>query len=92
MNDARADSCAPGSIASSPNNLAAVTALAAMGLLTDDEVLIDAALSEIVGLPVEEQLRRDPRHDVETLLTSHYLSEVCWSQVSNSSSIFTIYL
>jgi hypothetical protein len=48
-----------------------------MGLLTDDEALIDAALSEIIGLPVEDQLRRDPGRDVESLLTNHYLAEVC---------------
>ena len=49
---------------------------AAMGLLSDDETLIDAALSEIVGLPMEEQLRRDPGRDVESLLVNHYLAEV----------------
>ena len=64
------------SISTDPENLPAVTALAAMGLLSDDETLIDAALSEIVGLPMEEQLRRDPGRDVESLLVNHYLAEV----------------
>ena len=47
-----------------------------MGLLTGDDDLIDAALSEIIGLPMEEQLRRDPGRDVESLLVNHYLAEV----------------
>lgn len=48
-----------------------------MGLLTDDEALIDAALSEIMALPVDERHKRDPERDVENLLTNHYLAEVC---------------
>ncbi|EJD03262.1 TPR-like protein [Fomitiporia mediterranea MF3/22] len=58
-----------------PNNLTAVVALAAMGLLTGDEALIDAALSEILSLPLDERHRRDPGRDIENLLTNHYLAE-----------------
>ncbi|KAH8119473.1 TPR-like protein [Phellopilus nigrolimitatus] len=62
-------------INSDPENLAAVVALAAMGLLTGDEALIDAALSEILSLPLDERHRRDPERYAENLLTNHYLAE-----------------
>ena len=47
-----------------------------MGLLTDDEALIDAALSEILALSLDERHERDPERDVEKLLINHYLAEV----------------
>lgn len=56
--------------------MTAIIALAGMGLLTNDEALIDAAISEITSLPFDERYQRDPEHDVERLLTSHYLAEV----------------
>ena len=64
------------SIEGEPENLAAVVSLAAMGLLTDDEALIDAALSEILALPLEERHSRDPERDIENLLMNHYIAEV----------------
>ena len=64
------------SIEGEPENLAAVVSLAAMGLLTDDEALIDAALSEILSLPLEERHSRDPERDIENLLMNHYIAEV----------------
>ena len=48
-----------------------------MGLLTSDESLIDAALSEILALPIEERHLRDPERNVEDLLVNHHLAEVC---------------
>ncbi|KAL5485002.1 SKI3 [Sanghuangporus weigelae] len=62
-------------IQNDPENLAAVVALAAMGLLTSDEALIDAALSEILVLPLDERHARDPERDTENLLTNHYIAE-----------------
>ncbi|KAL5507335.1 SKI3 [Sanghuangporus vaninii] len=62
-------------IQNDPENLAAVVALAAMGLLTSDEALIDAALSEILVLPLDERHTRDPERNVEDLLTNHYIAE-----------------
>ena len=53
-----------------------MVALAAMGLLTDDDALLDAALSEILSLPVEERFRRDPQRDIDNLLMNHYSAEV----------------
>ena len=47
-----------------------------MGILTDDDSLIDAALSEILTLPLDQRLARDPRRDVTYLLIQHHLGQV----------------
>lgn len=47
-----------------------------MGLFTADETLIDAALSEITGLPLDARHERDPEREVDDLLADHYLAEV----------------
>lgn len=47
-----------------------------MGILTDDDSLLDAALSEIVGLPIHERHERDPERDVTYLLMQHHLGQV----------------
>lgn len=47
-----------------------------MGVLTDDENLVDAALSEIVALPLEQRHQRDPRRDVDYLLMQYHLGQV----------------
>ncbi|KAK0197963.1 superkiller protein 3 [Armillaria mellea] len=59
-------------ITNDPENLAAINALAAMGILTDDENLVDAALSEILALPREQRASMDPGKDVEYLLMKHH--------------------
>ncbi|KAL1743132.1 hypothetical protein HDZ31DRAFT_6020, partial [Schizophyllum fasciatum] len=46
-----------------------------MGILTEDESLVDAALTEIVTLPVDRRLELDPQHDVQYLLVNHYLGQ-----------------
>lgn len=43
-----------------------------MGILTDDENLVDAALSEILALPREQRASMDPGKDVEYLLMKHH--------------------
>ena len=55
-----------------------MTALAGMGLLTDDEALLDAALSEMLSLPAEEQHQRDPGRYVDMLLRNYSLAQVTW--------------
>ncbi|KAG2113725.1 superkiller protein 3 [Suillus discolor] len=60
-------------ITSDPENLMAINTLAGMGILTEDDGLVDAALSEILSLPVEQRLELDPRRDVTYLLVQHYL-------------------
>ena len=67
------------SISNDPENLTAVVALAAMGLLTADESLIDAALSEIVSLSLDARHERDPEREIDDLLADHYLAEVTYS-------------
>lgn len=65
------------SITADPENLMAINTLAGMGALTDDESLVDAALSEILALPLERRHELDPQRDVDYLLTQYYLSQVC---------------
>lgn len=48
-----------------------------MGILTDDDSLVDAALSEIVSLPLDLRLGRDPGRDATYLLIQHHLGQVC---------------
>lgn len=54
----------------------AINTLAGMGILTDDESLVDAALSEILCLSFERRQELDPRRDVTYLLVRHYLGQV----------------
>lgn len=64
------------SITQDPENLTAINALAGMGILTDDDSLIDAALSELISLPLDLRHRRDPRRDFSYILTQHHLGQV----------------
>lgn len=72
------------SIESDPENLTAINTLAAMGILTDDDNLVDAALSEILALPLEQRLELDPKRDVGYLLTQHYIGLVRIFLVANT--------
>jgi superkiller protein 3 len=56
--------------------LTAINALAGMGILTDDDGLIDAALSELKSLPLDLRHRRDPRRDYSYILKQHHLGQV----------------
>ena len=47
-----------------------------MGILTNDVGLIDAALSEMLSLPLDQRVAMDPNHDVDGLLVKHYLGQV----------------
>ncbi|KAF9267372.1 superkiller protein 3 SKI3 [Marasmius fiardii PR-910] len=62
-------------ISDDSENLTAINALAAMGILTDDDGLLDAALSEILALPVDERSRLDPSRNVDHLLIMHHLGQ-----------------
>ncbi|KAJ3841697.1 TPR-like protein [Lentinula raphanica] len=62
-------------IAEDPENLEAINTLAAMGILTDDESLIDAALSEIIAMPLDRKRALDPQQDVDHLLIQHHLGQ-----------------
>ncbi|KAH7923951.1 TPR-like protein [Leucogyrophana mollusca] len=62
-------------ITSDPENLLAINTLAGMGILTEDDGLVDAALSEIQSLPIERRQELDPQRDVTYLLVQHYLGQ-----------------
>ena len=47
-----------------------------MGILTDDDGLVDAALSEMLSLPLDQRVAMDPHHDVNGLLVKHHLGQV----------------
>ena len=47
-----------------------------MGILTDDDDLVDAALSEMLSLPLDQRAMMDPHHDVNGLLVKHHLGQV----------------
>lgn len=73
------------SISSDPENLEAINLLAGMGILTDDDGLVDAALSEMLSLPLDQRAAMDPHHDVNGLLVKHHLG-----QVSNARLCFCV--
>ncbi|CAA7259262.1 unnamed protein product [Cyclocybe aegerita] len=62
-------------IASDPENLTAINTLAGMGILTHDDNLVDAALSEILALPIERKHKLDPQRHVDYLLIQHHLAQ-----------------
>jgi len=47
-----------------------------MGILTDDDGLVDAALSEMLSLPLDQRVAMDPHHDLNGLLVKHHLGQV----------------
>ncbi|KAH9858634.1 TPR-like protein [Lenzites betulinus] len=63
------------SIEYDPENLMAINTLAGMGILTDDDGLVDAALSEVLSLPLDQRHERDPERDVTYLLMQHHLAQ-----------------
>ncbi|KAI0633616.1 TPR-like protein [Trametes polyzona] len=63
------------SIEYDPENLMAINTLAGMGILTDDDGLVDAALSELLSLPLDQRHERDPERDVTYLLVQHHLGQ-----------------
>lgn len=54
----------------------AITALAAYGILTLDDDLVDAAFSETLEMPLNERHALDPERTVERMLVQHHLSKV----------------
>ena len=47
-----------------------------MAILTDDDGLVDAALSEVMALPIDQKHKLDSQRDVDYLLIQHGLSQV----------------
>jgi superkiller protein 3 len=61
-------------------NLTAIKTLTAMGILSDDENLIDAALAELLDMPAEQRQELDPSDDVDYLLIHYNLGKVSLQQ------------
>ncbi|KAH9940522.1 TPR-like protein [Epithele typhae] len=72
------------SIEYDPENLMAVNTLAGMGILTQDDGLVDAALSELLSLPLDQRHERDPEREVTYLLVQHHLGQ---SEVGKAMSV-----
>jgi superkiller protein 3 len=47
-----------------------------MGILTDDDGLVDAALADLLALPLDRRLQLDPQRDVNYLLIKHHIGQV----------------
>ncbi|KAG8887667.1 hypothetical protein FRB98_009229 [Tulasnella sp. 332] len=62
-------------ITEDPKNMDAITTLAAYGILTLDDDLVDAAFSETLEMPLNERHALDPGRTVERLLVQHHLSK-----------------
>ena len=60
-----------------------------MGILTDDDSLIDAALSEILALPLERRHELDPLRGVDYFLIQHHLGQVSSSHCIRCSNFLT---
>ena len=60
------------SITQNPENLTPINALAGMGILTDDDGLIDTALSEFNSLPLNLRHRCDPQRDYSYILKQRH--------------------
>ncbi|CAK5265358.1 unnamed protein product [Mycena citricolor] len=58
-----------------PENLAAINTLAGMGILTEDDGLVDAALADLLALPPDRRFTLDPSRDVDDLLLQHRLGQ-----------------
>jgi superkiller protein 3 len=65
----------------------AINTLAGMGILSADDSLVDAAVSEILALPLERRRLLDPAKEVPYLLAQHQLAQVSHPPVSLIKSI-----
>ncbi|KAG8720783.1 Superkiller protein 3 [Ceratobasidium sp. 394] len=58
-----------------PSNLECIITLVAIGILNSEEDLVDAALSEILGMPPNQRQLIDPVRQVDHILVQHHLSQ-----------------
>lgn len=75
-----------GSVSEDVENIHVMQTLVTMGILTEDESLIDAAISEIINLPLDKRQHSDPRGDINYLLIQNQLARV------SSEFVFTTHL
>jgi superkiller protein 3 len=64
------------SIAADPEDLTTVNILAGMGILSNDDSLVDAALSELLALPLQRRYELDSGRDADYLVIQHHLGQV----------------
>jgi superkiller protein 3 len=64
------------SIAADPEDLTAINILAGMGILSNDDSLVDAALSELLASPLQRRYELDPGRDANYLVIQHHLGQV----------------
>ncbi|KAF8739668.1 Tetratricopeptide repeat, partial [Rhizoctonia solani] len=58
-----------------PSNLECIVMLVAIGTLNNEPDLVDAALSEILGMPTEKRQALDPGHQVDRILVQHHIAQ-----------------
>ncbi|KAF8757237.1 Tetratricopeptide repeat [Rhizoctonia solani] len=58
-----------------PSNLECIVMLVAIGTLNNEPDLVDAALSEILGMPTEKRQVLDPGHQVDRILVQHHIAQ-----------------
>jgi len=64
------------SIVADPENLTAISALIAIGILESDDALVKAALSELQEFSLDQRAQLDPARTVSRLLIQNHLSRV----------------
>lgn len=64
------------SVSNDSGNLAAITTLAAIGILTGNDELVQASLSDLMSAPPEKRRILDPTGDVDRLLVLNALHSV----------------
>ena len=57
-------------------NVSVITALSALAIVGDNGELLDAALAEILRLPIDQQIEQDPRGDIAYLISAHHKLQV----------------
>lgn len=71
-------------------HLGAISTLAAIGILTDDAGLLDAALSEILSMPVDKRSQIDEQRGVHKLLVQNSLMSVSERHIRPSKLIILL--
>jgi superkiller protein 3 len=62
-------------IADDPEDIGAIQTLAGMGILSADNALVDAAVAEIISLPINQRHVLDPERELDYLLRQYSLAQ-----------------
>ncbi|EJD52731.1 TPR-like protein [Auricularia subglabra TFB-10046 SS5] len=71
-------------IAANPEDLIAIVGLACMGMISSDDSLVDATLTEILSLPLDRRLALDPARDVPYIRVMQFILQASLSVVAFS--------